>query len=735
MNAISVEQGSVNFSIEARLLRELGERLVRQPEVALVELVKNAYDADATQCTVILQNDLLTVADDGFGMTFDVFKSAWMRVGTSNKGRHDRTPLYGRPVTGEKGIGRFAARFLGTGLKLITVAYDPERQAYTQLSAVFDWPSFDEQSDLTNVEVPYTLEILDEDEDPGTRLEISRLRYKTASFDLRTIRSHSLGVVSPLRSLLHETSERRAGEQEESDPGFSLVIDGAGADDEDLAARVLAHYALRAVLTVNDGRISLRVLERDGGTLLDIDDKYDTSLVNLLADIRFFPRRSGLFTALGLDGRVAYSWVRQNSGVAVYDRGFRVSPYGNSGDDWLELQADAVRNRRDPRSTLAVKHFSMSDEQRTSTAENWMLRLPDSAQLIGVVQVVGQRSCDGSQDDQWRDDGLIAAADREGFIENSAFGSLVDIVRGAVEGLAFVDRQVQQRDEEQARARAAQELQQETARAIAEIEADQSIPAPAKRRFVESIAATAKQAQLQETAARERERQLETMSLLGVLAGFMTHEFGSAIAELEQAADLAATASDQNLSERLRRHVANLQQYVQYSTAYIRGSASGPAPQGFPVLPRVRQAIKVFKSYADDRGISVELGIRTDLIAPPVPAAFYSGVVLNLFSNALKAVTASTTESPTVALRAWNDGQFHYLEVSDNGIGIPNALRERVFDPLFTTTASRNDPLGSGMGLGLALVRRTVEVFGGKVSVVEPPPGFTTTFQVKLETK
>jgi signal transduction histidine kinase len=108
----------------------------------------------------------------------------------------------------------------------------------------------------------------------------------------------------------------------------------------------------------------------------------------------------------------------------------------------------------------------------------------------------------------------------------------------------------------------------------------------------------------------------------------------------------------------------------------------------------------------------------------------YSGVALNLFTNGLKAVTGSTDSDPRIAVRAWNERGAHVLEVSDTGVGIPPTLRERVFDPLFTTTASRNDPLGSGMGLGLSLVRRTVEAFGGKVNVVDPPAGFNTTVRV-----
>jgi signal transduction histidine kinase len=142
---------------------------------------------------------------------------------------------------------------------------------------------------------------------------------------------------------------------------------------------------------------------------------------------------------------------------------------------------------------------------------------------------------------------------------------------------------------------------------------------------------------------------------------------------------------------------------------------------------------RVFGKYAEDRNISVEITAETSLVAPLVPASLYNGIALNLYTNALKAVTAKASVDPgQIAFRAWNGHRWHYLQVSDNGVGIPAVLKDRVFDPLFTTTDSRRDPLGSGMGLGLALVRRASEAFGGRADLVAPPPNFATCVQVRL---
>lgn len=70
-----LNEGNLSFTVESRVLRELGERLVKDPEVAFVELVKNAHDADATKCILHVEGKRITVTDDGEGMTFDQFKN------------------------------------------------------------------------------------------------------------------------------------------------------------------------------------------------------------------------------------------------------------------------------------------------------------------------------------------------------------------------------------------------------------------------------------------------------------------------------------------------------------------------------------------------------------------------------------------------------------------------------------------------------------------------------------
>lgn len=737
-----VDEGTLSFTIESRILRELGERLVKQPEVAIVELIKNSYDADAGECRIDYQRPKsISVADDGSGMSLKRFAEGWMRIGTSAKESSSVTPKFGRPITGEKGIGRFAVRFLGRQLHLESIAWDEERSSKTRLVADFDWPSFDLHEDLGQIRVPYRLELVESHIPTGTILTITRLRTEAQRLDVDAVRTGSIGMLTPLRSLFREATEGDdVGQPEDgSDPGFILQLRQAGddEDDGDVAADILSAFVLRARLRLIGNEMDLRVFRRgQKSPYLRIVETYPNEIGKLYADIRFFPRRTGTFTNLQVDGRRAQTWIAKNHGVAVFDRSFRVQPYGSEGDDWLQLQQDAARNRRDPRSTLAEKHFAMSQQTKAQPSLNWMLRLPQSLQLVGLVQVEGKRSADLNRDDD--EEGLVASADREGFVDNRAFTQLRDIVRGAVEAIAFCDRKIQMEEEQAQREATIALIRDRTQSAITEIRANPNIAQTDKVRIVAAIAETQVLAERHEEVTKEREQQLEVMSLLGVVAGFMTHEFGVALQELEQThrelQELAKSAPQfESVVSSFAEHIRQLREFVTYSSGYVQGARITSPQKPYPARPRLLQVKRVFGKYADERNITVEISADADLLAPLVPVSLYNGIALNLYTNALKAVTAKQGEDKaTIAFRAWNEGRWHTLEVSDNGVGIPSVLQERVFDPLFTTTQSRGDPLGSGMGLGLALVKRGAEAFGGKVDFVSPPPGFSTCARVRL---
>src|ERR1017187_1071750 len=125
----------IPFSVDSALLRELGERLVGKPHVALAELVKNCYDADARKVAITFRPDEIEVCDNGHGMDPDEFRRFWMRIGTPHKQDERFSREFKRPMSGSKGVGRLAVQFLGNQLKVETAPDGTSRR----LEANVNW--------------------------------------------------------------------------------------------------------------------------------------------------------------------------------------------------------------------------------------------------------------------------------------------------------------------------------------------------------------------------------------------------------------------------------------------------------------------------------------------------------------------------------------------------------------------------------------------------------------------
>ena len=118
---------------------------------------------------------------------------------------------------------------------------------------------------------------------------------------------------------------------------------------------VLGHYWARLTISLEQDKLTFTVMfpgRKKKPHVLEVS--IETSIrKGLFADIRFFPRRKGVFQNTEVDGRVAWQWVRDNSGVSVIDHGFRIKPYGFTDDDWLSLDLDGAHNERDWRTAIA----------------------------------------------------------------------------------------------------------------------------------------------------------------------------------------------------------------------------------------------------------------------------------------------------------------------------------------------------------------------------------------------
>ena len=102
-------------------------------------------------------------------------------------------------------------------------------------------------------------------------------------------------------------------------------------------------------------------------------------------------------------------------------------------------------------------------------------------------------------------------------------------------------------------------------------------------------------------------------------------------------------------------------------------------------------------------------------------------VITNLIKNSIQAISESQPENPYIKVNVYKEGSFAIISVMDNGIGIKDENKMKVFEPKFTTKTS-------GMGLGLAMVKKIVETYGGDINFIENiEDGTTFTVKIPLE--
>jgi HSP90 family molecular chaperone len=200
MNSDLAKTGTARMRPRARLVGLIGEELISDEPVALVELVKNSYDADATRVEIRFDLDrapsAIVVEDNGHGMALDTLLTAWFEPGTVSKHGVDHSPR-GRIYQGAKGIGRFASARLAESLYLASRV----RGSDAGIMALLEWGSFNETSYLDEIEIAYEVGEVRGLEAGGTRLTLEKLRKHWTAGDFEELHSRLSRLISPFEDI------------------------------------------------------------------------------------------------------------------------------------------------------------------------------------------------------------------------------------------------------------------------------------------------------------------------------------------------------------------------------------------------------------------------------------------------------------------------------------------------------------------------------------------------------
>lgn len=756
------------FSVDTKLFQELGELLVAKESTALVELIKNAYDADATVATVTGINlsdptrGSIVVSDDGVGMDAEDFRRGFLTIAGRTKNSGDRrSPVFGRRYTGEKGVGRLASHKLGTVVEIQSRKAGPAPRggaialppAISEVVARIDWSAIEALETLDQIDKTGAVRVeahaKPSKSDSGTTLNIAPLR--TAWSDrIRSSFLREAATLAPLAAtwkklpdsvladdLLFESLPIR--DQQIGDPGFEVVFGG----DLSLGDRLLPDVAAAA------SWIAEMSFDRDTGILR-------IALSPTKAELRKYSSAEGfrLEKNLGPDagpsfsGRILQrsgaSWDEEVQGIRIFMEGFRVSPYGDLRDDWLGLERT---------------YLSRQKRQLTSLSALDAERIPSGLKDEELVTQGNQAYMGGIFLHRSSSPGLEMVVSREGFLPSTAFDfirqwtrvttdlivRLGSVVRKEYKGIQNQQRSTQ-RDaalradvNETPTALRVREHAQQVERSFANIQ-----QAVERNDFV---TATREAKSLQPNLSEIREMadqfgseavQWRVLASLGAELAAFVHEINavglqisSLARELEDALTIDDLARTRMAIRKARQKALDLADRIKRNATYLVDATSfeGRRRRARLSLRDTFETVRLFfESRIEQKNITLVDNIPSDIRTPPMFPSELSGIFTNLLSNAVK----FSDVGGRIEVAASEHGGFCEVQLSNTGATVDLSRARRLFDAFQSTTERPDAILGQGMGMGLTITRAFIEEYGGEIDFVVPPAGLATAIRFRI---
>ncbi|MQB07186.1 hypothetical protein DXT91_24185 [Agrobacterium tumefaciens] len=654
--------------------------------------------------------NLITISDNGTGMSSEVLENAFLTIGTSYRAKQKRSRSrrgddHDDVILGEKGLGRLSSMRLGDRLKITTGRR--ERSRWNELS--IDWNDFADaaDADLDSVDVAPVIGGPKRREDGGTTIVISALRGEWTMEKLQTLAiEHFSRLVDPFRS---------------SGLPLTITFNGTVIDILRFPEFLLeqAHGRLRVQMIVEeDGpkitgemaylqhrrRSRLQLSPFDLENLIGADIETLTRVGPFELDLYWFNRR----TLTKIDGIGSLAEVRKilkawAGGVALYRDGYRVNPYGGANDDWLDLD----------RNAFSTSGFKLN-----------------RGQIIGRA-LITQR-LNPYLIDQTNREGLKDNPEKQAFV--GALASVVELYRIFI---VNVDRDVRRaqrvtagdalerfRAEDQRVAELLPRLQQALRSTSGGSGLAQQI-----RSALDDLRDAANDLQSAADAQTEERERVMHLASIGLMIEILAHELYRAtaaglktIAQARGSRDPASTGSSLRvLDSQLRTLQKRLKVLDPLSTS------ARQTKERFELVGWISEIVNGFASRNEASGVRVTLEVEpaNGRLSVHAVHGMFVQVLENLLTNSLFWVTERHRYDVKRGLASPDDDEIgnivvtvdtagKTITVTDDGPGIPEDRREIVFQPFFTTRAQKE-----GRGLGLYIAREIAVYHNGALYLGE----------------
>ena len=700
-----------------RHLLTIGRDLIQDNYAAVVELVKNAYDADSPNVEISFvakENQsgyTIKIKDYGHGMSRDVVIGKWMVPSTNDKLERKQSPK-GRVMQGRKGIGRYAASVLGTNLLLETVSMEGEKTV-----VYVEWDDFENSEYLDQVDV--LVESYSSNEASGTTLVIdgnikhyeewSKKQFDKLRFELKKL-------VSPTENVIDGAPQ-----------GFKIELKILGFSEILDVEEVIAPYP---IFDLFDYKIS-GIIYSDGKGVMNyelqkvrnavkenivIDLKKSTGCGNLFFDIRVYDRETESITTLikrGLKdesgnylGKLqARQILNDSNGIGVYRNGFRIRPLGDSDFDWLKL-----------------------NEQRV---QNPSLRI-GSNQVIGYVTIQSEEQSN-----------LIEKSARDGLRENFAYEQLREITKyviGKLEERRFSYRR------KAGLSKPALKVEKELER----IFSLDKLKTEIRRKLTSGGMKNDVADEVIDLISREEEEKAKTVeeirrvvatyqgqATLGKIISVVLHEgrrplnyFRNEVPRISRFREKFEKTGDyKNIEEIINISTKVESNSIAFSNLFGRldplASGKRSARQLLFLKKEIENCFEIFRQEMEDKEITFEIHGDDDLTISAWKQDILA-IFTNLIDNSIYWIREESAIKKILVNIESDKESLIFIDFIDTGLGIEPSIIEdgRIFEPEYSTKSE-------GTGIGLAIAGEAAERNGLKLTALESETGAYFRLQIK----
>ena len=396
-------EDKLQFKVSAELKNILGRDLITSPDVAVLELVKNSYDAHAPKVEITFDDDYLSISDNGKGMTKDDLINKWLFLAYSAKSDGTEDKSYRgkikRHFAGSKGIGRISCDRLARNLKLTTRSAETNK---TETICV-NWEEFerDKKTEFDNIDIPYeasdTIPKFPLGYQTGTILEFRKLRSQWTRKDILRLKKSLEKMINPFSETDNDFQiEIIAPNMKQEDENYSSlnrhneIVNG---NIENTIADVLKLKTTQIESRISDGIIRTFLTDR-GIKMYEIEENNTnyTELSSVSISL-FYLNKTAKYNFTMKMGVEPVNY----GNVFLFRNGFRILPFGESNDDSWNLNFRQQQGRarflgtRDLFGRVDVETDDANLIKEVSSRDGGLIQTPASKQLMDYFTLIHRR--------------------------------------------------------------------------------------------------------------------------------------------------------------------------------------------------------------------------------------------------------------------------------------------------------------------------------------------------------